>query len=176
MRKIAFLVCLALCFICTTASAQQSPTDKQYKQEKQWIIEAGPYIGRAAWTLGTSRSFGLGLDGRVAKDLGSNLSAGGRFSIGNFFGKKVGGAKFKGITLIGLYANLQYTYLEKFLAGGDLGLGFSASDGNSELGFAKTAYLGYSFDIDTHKLSLALYWNRTTFATHNIGVKAWYRF
>jgi hypothetical protein len=173
MRKIVFLICSVLCFVCTTVSAQQSPAEKQ---QKQWIIEAGPYIGRAAWALGNTRSFGLGLDGRVAKDLGSNFSAGGRLSFGNFFGKTVGGFKFKGITLIGLYANLQYTYLEKFLAGGDLGLGFSATDGNSELGFARTAYLGYSFNLNAHKLSLALYWNRTTFATHNIGVKAWYRF
>ena len=151
-------------------------TNLQAQQNKTWFIEAGPYLGIPAWSFAVFHSFGIGVDARIARDFGSGFSGGGRIAYGHFFGKDAGGFKPKGFNMSGLYANLQYIYDGKLVAGGDIGLGYSFVDGNSEAGFARTGYLGYQWKQQDHLLTVAAYLNRTTPATYNIGVKSWFRF
>lgn len=147
-------------------------------QNNKWYVEAGPYVGVAAWTFSVGHSLGIGADARVARDFGSGFSGGGKVTYAYFFGKKIAGngPKVSGVSMAGVYANLQYVHDGKYVAGGDIGLGFSAADGNSETGFARTGYLGYQWKQQDNLLTIAAYLNRTTIATYNIGIRTWYRF
>lgn len=169
MQKIIFVAVL----LCTCYS---SFLHAQEKSSGNWFVEAGPYIGLARWTLGITNSLGIGVDARAGKNFSDNFSGGGRITYAYFLGKNKKNINGKGISLAGIYANLQYTHDEKYVVGGDLGLGFSSSDGNSDVGFAKTGYLGYQFKQDERLITVAAYMNRTTFATYNIGIKSWIRF
>ncbi len=145
-------------------------------QDKKWFVEAGPYVGISAWTLSVGHSLGIGADARIARDLWDNFSGGGKITYGYFFGKKIGDAKIPGVSLMGFYANLQYTHEGKYVIGGDAGLGYSFGGGESVTGFARTGYLGYQFTRDGRLFTIAAYLNRTTLATYNIGVRGWMRF
>lgn len=169
MQKIIFVLVLLCTFHSSFLYAQEKDSGK-------WFIEAGPYIGIARWTLGITNSLGIGVDARAARKFGENFSGGGRISYGYFLGKNKKNIQGKGISLMGIYANLQYVHDEKYVVGGDLGFGFSSSDGNSNTGFARNGYLGYQFKHDERLITVAAYLNRTTFATYNIGIKSWIRF
>lgn len=169
MQKIIFVLVL-LC------AGHTSLLFAQEKTSESWFVEAGPYLGIARWTLGITNSLGLGVDGRFGRNFSENFSGGGRVSYAYFFGKNKKNIDGKGISLAGIYANLQYVYDEKYVVGGDLGVGFSSSDGNSEIGFARNGYLGYQFTYEERLITIAAYLNRTTFATYNIGIKGWIRF
>lgn len=170
MRKLPVFLSLIFLFEYSGLQAQGKTNTKQ------WFFEAGPYAGIPAWSFKATHSAGLGVNARIVREFGNNFSGGGAVAFGHFQGKNVGGIKFDGFNMAGIYAELQYTYLEKYIAGGDLGLGLGFSGGNSIAGFAKTGYLGYQFKANDHLLTLAAYLNRTTLATYNFGVKSWFRF
>ena len=154
--------------------------NSSYAQTKSntsgWFLEAGPYIGVAEGVFHLSHSAGIGLDARVARDIAENLSAGGKITYAYFFPKDMGGIKAKGFNMMGLYANIEYAIDGKYIVGGDLGLGYSASGGESTTGFAKTALAGYKWTQNAHVITIAAYLNRTTLATYNFGLRGWMRF
>lgn len=170
MRNLTVFLSFIFSLQCAGLQAQEKINTKQ------WFFEAGPYVGIPAWSFSATRSVGFGVNARIARDLGNNFSGGGAIALGHFLGKKAGGFKFDGFTMAGIYADLQYTYLEKYVAGGNIGLGLGFSGNNSIAGFARTGYLGYQFRANDHLLTLAAYLNRTTLATYNIGIKSWFRF
>jgi len=170
MRKLPVFLSLIFLFGYSSLQAQEKTNTKQ------WFFEAGPYAGIPAWSFGATHSAGFGVNAKLTREFGNNFSGGGAIAYGYFLPKDIGGFKSNGFNMAGIYVNLQYTHMEKYIAGGDVGLGLSFAGGNSTAGFARTGYIGYQFKTNDHPFALAAYINRTTIATWNIGIKSWYRF
>jgi hypothetical protein len=141
-----------------------------------WKVDVGPFVAVPIRTFRFSHSFGFGVDASATRPIPGvpGLSAGGRFYYGHFLAKpdQLFFEESKDANLVGICAEANYVYQEKFVAGIDLGLGLRFPSFFGSTGFARGAYIGYQLPVKDRTVTVSLiYMNRTTIATQFIGLR-----
>lgn len=172
MKKYCFvLICTLFALVPDFVVAQA------FKFTGPWKFDVGPAVAIPRWSFTAFNSAGFGVDASASSPVSilENLYVGGRVYVTHFLPKKELGFiyddLFRPANLIGIVADAHYLHQEKFVVGGNVGLGlrFPAFFGTG--GLARSVYVGYQMPVGSRAFTIALNLNRTTLATWNLGLR-----
>ncbi|HMG67737.1 MAG TPA: hypothetical protein VK588_08625 [Chitinophagaceae bacterium] len=149
------------------------------KSESTWNLEAGPVVAVPFQFLHLFNSFGIGVNFAALHPVGDGLSVGARASYSYFVGKKLtgvpGATHYDATNIVNIMAELNYTFDNNVIVGGDLGVGFAIKSGGTGANVAENIFLGYQFSNSAHPVIFALVVN-TTHTQKSIGLRGDVRF
>ena len=169
---------LLILLLAGRASAQTEPV----KFTGPWEFNAGPMLTVPMWSFSSFNSVGFGVDASAHRPVSvlENLYVGGRVYAMHVL-KKNGPTGFifdylyKPATLIGIVADAQYRYQQKYIVGGNIGFGLRFPEYFGSTGLARSVYVGYQMPLGSKALTIDLNLNRTTFASWNLGLRGSFR-
>ncbi|MRS61725.1 hypothetical protein [Larkinella terrae] len=167
----------ALLFVLMGVMGILSATAQSSKFPGDWKADVGLLVAKPVWAFGTTHSFGFGIDASLTRPLPQvkNLYVGGRVYFAHYLAKKETAFIFATgdpANLIGILGDAHYVYQDKFVVGGNLGLGLRFPAYFGTAGLARAGYVGYQLPVNNRPLTLAVCLSRTTLATHVFALRA----
>src|ERR1700744_2230829 len=167
MKKIYFILVLSLfsCLFFTNAKAQQKSND--------WSIDLGANVAVPIRNLSYFTSFGIGVDAAATTNITNEIAVGGRANYSYFIGKTpLLATESHGASVFNVLADGSYTLPQNIFLGVDLGVGFEATNGQSDTEFARIFNLGYKWDQSKqHIYIFTIYFDQTTYEKC-LGIRA----
>ncbi|MGA0559822.1 hypothetical protein ACO2Q8_24385 [Larkinella sp. VNQ87] len=141
-----------------------------------WRIDVGLSLAKPVWSFGSFHSVGFGIDASATRPVSvlENLYVGGRLNYTHFLARKETAYFFstgEAANLVSVLGEAHYVHQDKYVIGGNLGLGLRFPSFFGSSGFARAGYIGYQLPVNNRILTVALYLSRTTFATHAFGLR-----
>jgi len=166
MKKIYFILASLIFSGLMLTNAKAQSTDG-------WHFDVGPQVATPIRNLSYYTSFGIGADAAATTNITSEIAIGGRANYSYFIGKTpLLGNGSHGASVINVVADGNYSFPMNIFAGVDLGVGFLASNGQSDTEFARIFNLGYKWEQSKeHTFIFTVYFDQTTYQKC-LGVRA----